>query len=62
MLYKTTYKGEEVDSDAEEYHITMPFKHNEEIMREIHDGKSFESDESFQMEPEELDRTNALAL
>lgn len=30
MLYKSTYKGE-VDSDADEYHITMPFKHSEQM-------------------------------
>ena len=47
MLYKSTYKGEEADSDAEEFHITMPFKHSEDCMREIHEGKAFESDESF---------------
>jgi hypothetical protein len=30
-LYKSTYHGEELDSDLDEFHITMPFKHSEEL-------------------------------
>ena len=62
MMYTSTYKGHEDDSDADELHITMPFKHNEEVSKAIHCGENFESDESFTMEPEEADRENAAAL
>ena len=31
LLYKSTYSGRENDSDKDEFHITMPFKHNEGI-------------------------------
>ena len=31
LLYKSTYTGRENDSDKDEFHITMPFAHNEEI-------------------------------
>lgn len=29
MLYKSTYAGEDLDSDNDEYHITKPFKHSD---------------------------------
>ncbi len=30
VLFKSTYQGEEPDSDLDEFHITMPFKHSDE--------------------------------
>ena len=47
LLYKSTYSGREDDSDKDEYHITMPFKHNDEIHHKILREPQFESDESF---------------
>ena len=47
LKYKSTYSGREDDSDKDEYHITMPFMHNDEIHRQILKEPQFESDESF---------------
>ena len=52
MLYTSTYKGVDDNSDADVHHITKPFTHNEEVSKAIHRGENFESDESFTMEPE----------
>jgi len=49
-IYESTYNGNEVDSDRDEFHITMPFNHSEEIHRQILEKPEFESDESFQLE------------
>ena len=37
LLYKSTYKGPKEDSDDDEFHLTMPFKHNETFHQEILD-------------------------
>ena len=38
LLYKSTYNGPCEDSDYDPHHITMPFKHSEQIHREILEG------------------------
>lgn len=57
-IYESTYKGTEVDSDKDEFHITMPFNHSDEIHRKILEEPEFESDESFNLEQEEMDQAN----
>ncbi len=58
MLYKSTYSGPCEDSDHDPHHITMPFKHSEQLHREILQGEQFETDESFELEREEEDKMN----
>lgn len=62
MLYKTTYKGDHDDSDDDPYHITMPFKHSEELHHQILNDLQFESDEDYCMEPEAQDKLNSEML
>lgn len=66
-LYKSTYKegkgkgknGGDLDSDRDPYHITMPFRHSDELRRQIFEHPEFESDEEFEIEAEEKDKENA---
>ena len=55
-LYKSTYHGEELDSDLDEFHITMPFKHSDELHQDVLYNTKFESDESFELEDKEKDK------
>lgn len=66
-LYMSTYSlgrgmgkyGEDLDSDQDPYHITMPFRHSDELRRKIFDQPEFESDEEREQEAEEKDKENA---
>jgi len=62
MLYKSTYSGEDPDSDHDEFHITKPFKHSDKLHHEILHNTAFESDESHQMEDDEKDEFLATCL
>ena len=62
MLYKSTFEADEGDSDQDEYHITMPFKHSEELHRKILHEPEFESDEDFALESDQQNKINAEQL
>jgi len=52
-LYKSTYTGEAGDSDDDEFHITMPFKHSDELHQDVLFSTKFESDEDYTLEDDE---------
>ena len=52
-LFKSTYDGEKQDSDHDEYHITMAFKHSEDLHQEVLFNTKFEPDEHYEMEDDE---------
>ena len=54
-LFTSTYNGEEADSDFDDCHITMPFKHSEELHNKVLFEPEFESDEEYELEAEEQD-------
>ena len=58
-MYKSTYSGVEEDSDQDRFHITMPFKHSQELHHKILNEPEFESDESFCWNDDEQDKINA---
>ena len=51
--------GEDLDSDEDPYHITMPFRKSDELRRKIFEDPQFESDEEFEPGFEEQDKVNA---
>lgn len=55
-LYKSTYNGEEADSDRDEFHITMPFKRSAESHKELLSYPTFEADENYEMEGDEKNK------
>jgi len=56
LLYTSTYDGPDSDSDKDDCHITMPFRHGEDVHHKILHETEFESDESYEMESEEEDK------
>ena len=44
---RSTYFGPMNDSDEDEYHITMPFKWNEDKPQDIMENLKFELDEEY---------------
>ena len=62
MLYKSTFEASDGDSDQDQYHITMPFKHSEELHRKILHEPEFESDEDYRLESDEQNKINAEQL
>ena len=56
LQYTSTYQGPAQNSDDDEYHITMPFAHGEDVHHQILYDRAFESDESYELEIEEKDK------
>ena len=57
-LYRSTFEGRDrhgnpIDSDRDQYHITMPFRKSDEIRRKMFEEPEFETDEDYEKEPEE---------
>ena len=66
VLYTSTYKklnkNDPQDSDRDPCHITMPFRQSDAIRKQIFEEPVFETDEEYEVEPEEQDKENASKL